>query len=120
MLFTEFGPALEIAKNVGDCSTPLWEMQAKRIRLIFPFTMAQLSSILGCASIRRHKSPIPALIEVWSSQAIMDTEVTWEGSKTSAVGYEQILIFHRIGVVHERHFQRSNLFTLSHSLGGTY
>ena len=37
VLFTKSGPALEIAKSVGDCSTPLWEMQAKRIRSIFPF-----------------------------------------------------------------------------------
>ena len=46
MLFTKSGPALEIAKSVGDCSTPLWEMQAKRLQSIFPFTIAQLSSIL--------------------------------------------------------------------------
>ena len=118
------GPALEIAKSVGDCSTPLWEMQAKRIRSIFPFTMARLSSILGCASIRRRKSPTPPLIAVWSSQDIrknrMDPEGTWAGSKTFAVGYEQILMFHRIGVVYERYYQRSYLFTLSHSLGGTH
>ena len=50
----------------------------------------------------------------------MDTQGTWEGSKTSAAGYKQILMFHRIGVLHERHFQRSDLFTLSHSLGGTH
>ena len=50
----------------------------------------------------------------------MDPEGTWAGSKTSAVGYEQILMFHRIGGVHERHFLRSNLFTLSYSLGGTH
>ena len=46
VLFIKSGPALEIAKSVGDCSTPLWEMQAKRGQLIFPFTTAQLSSIL--------------------------------------------------------------------------
>ena len=70
VLFIKSGPALEIAKSVGDCSTPLWEMQAKRIRSIFPFTIARLSSILGCASIRWHKSPIPLLIEVWNSQDV--------------------------------------------------
>ena len=49
-----------------------------------------------------------------------ESEGDWEGSKTSALRYEQILMFHRIGVVHERHFQRSNLFTLSHSLGSIH
>ena len=31
----------------------------------------------------------------------MDTEGAWEGAKTSAVRYKQILMFHRIGVVRQ-------------------
>ena len=50
----------------------------------------------------------------------MSIEGDWEGAKTSAVRYETILMFHQIGVLHERHLQRSNLFTLSHRLGGTH
>ena len=50
----------------------------------------------------------------------MSIEGDWEGAKTSAVRYETILMFHQIGVLHERYLQRSNLFTLSHRLGGTH
>lgn len=64
VLPTKSRPASNISKNLGDCSTPLWEMQAKRICPIFPFdNTATLVYTSNDISTRRHKFLISLPIE---------------------------------------------------------